>query len=108
VKRRDGTSDPRAERFRVGGSSAGRRRALAGKPRADRSLGGRSFDDTTAGGESKAHPQEWDLVGGLQLLVLENVKLIGEYRHHDFDDRITAGRSTLRDDGFTVRMMTGS
>ncbi|WP_248353619.1 hypothetical protein [Anaeromyxobacter oryzae] len=65
------------------------------------------FDDTGAGGDSKAHPREWDLIGGLQFLVLENLKLIGEYRHHEFDDRITGGSSTLKDDGFTVRAMTG-
>jgi hypothetical protein len=65
------------------------------------------FDDSGAGGESKAHPMEWDIIGGLQFLALENLKIIGEYRHHEFDDRITSGRSTLRDDGFTVRAMTG-
>jgi hypothetical protein len=65
------------------------------------------FDDTVAGGESKSHPMEWDIIGGLQFLILENLKFIGEYRHHEFDDRITTGRSTLKDDGFTVRAMVG-
>jgi hypothetical protein len=68
---------------------------------------GNSFDDTGAGGESKSHPMEWDIIGGLQFLVFENLKMIGEYRHHEFDDRVTSGRSTLKDDGFTVRAMTG-
>jgi hypothetical protein len=68
---------------------------------------GDNFDDTAAGGASRAHPREWDLIGGLQLLVYENVKLIGEYRHHEFDDRVATGSSTLKDDGFTLRAMTG-
>ena len=68
---------------------------------------GNSFDDTGVGGESKGHPQEWDLIGGIQYMVLENVKLIGEYRHHEFDDRVATGASTLKDDGFTIRAMTG-
>ena len=68
---------------------------------------GNYFDDTVVGGESKAHPREWDIIGGLQFLILENLKIIGEYRHHEFDDRISSGSSTLTDDGFTVRAMTG-
>jgi hypothetical protein len=68
---------------------------------------GNSFDDTAVGGESKAHPREWDIIGGLQFLVVENLKIIGEYRHHEFDDRVSAGNSTLKDDGFTLRAMTG-
>jgi hypothetical protein len=32
---------------------------------------GSSFDDTGAGGESKSHPMEWDLIGGLQFLIYE-------------------------------------
>jgi hypothetical protein len=68
---------------------------------------GNYFDDTGAGGESKAHPREWDIIGGLQFLILENLKIIGEYRHHEFDDRIAGGSSTLKDDGLTIRAMTG-
>jgi hypothetical protein len=69
---------------------------------------GDSFDDTTAGGVTKAHPREWDVVAGLQYLVLENLKLIGEYRHHEFEDRAGSPRvATLTDDGFTLRAMTG-
>jgi hypothetical protein len=70
-------------------------------------IAGDSFDDTGAGGASKAHPGEWDLIGGLQFLILENLKIIGEYRHHEFDDRVASGASTLKDDGFTMRAMTG-
>lgn len=70
-------------------------------------IDGMSFDDTTVGGESKARPKEWDLVAGLQFLVLENLKMIAEYRHHEFDDRVASGSSTLIDDGFTIRAMTG-
>jgi hypothetical protein len=69
---------------------------------------GHDFDDTSAGGASKGRPQEWDLIGGIQYMVLENLKLIGEYRHHEFSDRVvTPGASTLTDDGFTLRAMTG-
>jgi hypothetical protein len=68
---------------------------------------GNFFDDTGAGGESKSHPMEWDIIGGLQFLIYDNLKIIGEYRHHEFSDRIASGPSTLYDDGFTIRMMTG-
>jgi len=47
---------------------------------------GDRYDDTTAGGITKADPREWDVIAGLQFLVLENFKLIGEYRHHEFRD----------------------
>jgi hypothetical protein len=73
---------------------------------------GHEYDDTDVGGASKARPMEWDLIGGVQYMVLENLKLIGEYRHHEFDDRLSSmsggvGSSTLKDDGFTIRAMTG-
>jgi hypothetical protein len=68
---------------------------------------GHSYDDTDVGGASKGRPQEWDIIGGVQYMVLENLKLIGEYRHHEFDDRVATGASTLKDDGFTLRAMTG-
>jgi opacity protein-like surface antigen len=70
-------------------------------------ISGESFDDTAAGGTSRSHPLEWDVIAGLQFLVLENLKFIGEYRHHAFDDRVATGKSTLTDDGFTLRAMTG-
>ena len=69
---------------------------------------GNTYDDTTAGGVTRADPREWDIVAGLQYLVLANLKLIGEYRHHEFEDR--AGRpnkATLTDDGLTLRAMVG-
>jgi hypothetical protein len=78
---------------------------------------GHEYDDTGVGGASKARPMEWDILGGVQYMVLENLKLIGEYRHHEFDDRVSsttylagptvAGNSTLKDDGFTLRAMVG-
>ncbi len=74
-------------------------------------VSGKLFDDTTStvlgvAGATKAKPREWDVVAGMQYLVLQNLKLIGEYRHHEFEDSAhgpnTAG---LIDDGFTVRAM---
>ena len=66
------------------------------------------YDDTTAGGITKADPREWDVIAGLQFLVLENFKLIGEYRHHEFEDKAgTPRNATLTDDGFTFRAMVG-
>ncbi len=69
---------------------------------------GKSYNDVPAGGVTTSHPREWDLIGGLQFLALENFKLIGEYRHHRFEDRaITPAKATLTDDGFTLRAMAG-
>ncbi len=71
-------------------------------------ISGKSFDDTAAGGITVAHPSEWDIVAGLQFLFLENFKLIGEYRHHRFEDTAGSPRTaTLTDDGFTLRAMAG-
>jgi hypothetical protein len=58
-------------------------------------------------GITNSTPREWDVVAGIQYLLSQNIKLIGEYRHHEFED--TAGPSTarLKDDGFTVRVMLG-
>ncbi len=71
-------------------------------------INGRAYDDTVVGGITKADPREWDIIAGLQFLVLENFKLIGEYRHHEFEDRAsTPTKATLKDDGFTLRAMTG-
>jgi hypothetical protein len=70
-------------------------------------ISGNNFDDTAAGGKSRSHPREWDAIGGLQFLTVENLKIIGEYRHHEFDDRVSTGNSWLKDDGFTLRAMTG-
>ncbi len=58
-------------------------------------------------GITNSTPKEWDIVAGIQYLLSQNIKLIGEYRHHTFED--TAGPSTarLKDDGFTLRVMLG-
>jgi hypothetical protein len=74
---------------------------------------GKRFDDTTSTvlgvtGVTKAKPGEWDVVAGLQYLILQNLKLIGEYRHHEFEDSASApNKARLNDDGFTVRAMVG-
>ena len=68
---------------------------------------GKTYDDTTSGGITRAEPSEWDAIGGVQYLVLENLKLIGEYRYHEFRDASTGPSSTLKDSGFTIRAMTG-
>jgi hypothetical protein len=83
---------------------------------------GKPFDDTVAGGITFSHPSEHDIVAGIQYAVFENVKLIGEARHHIFKDTATTGfvvnpltqpfavRTTpakLVDDGFTARLMMG-
>ena len=50
----------------------------------------------------------WDVVSGLQYLVLQNLKLIGEYRHHEFANSASApSTARLKDDGFTIRAMVG-
>lgn len=76
-------------------------------------ISGKEYDDTTATvngvtGVTKVHPSEWDLVAGAQYLILENFKLIAEYRHHEFEDKFgTPRKATLTDDGFTLRTMVG-
>jgi hypothetical protein len=74
---------------------------------------GDHFDDTGASangvnGITNVTPKEWDVIAGVQHLITQNVKLIGEYRHHKFED--TSGlpqTARLTDDGFTVRIMLG-
>jgi hypothetical protein len=68
---------------------------------------GNAFDDTTVGGITKSEPNEWDMVFGLQHLYDQNVKLIGEFRHHEFDDKSTPVTAKLKDNGFTLRAMFG-
>jgi hypothetical protein len=68
---------------------------------------GHDFNDTGSGGVTRADPSEWDLIAGVQYLVLENLKLIGEFRYHEFRDASTSPSSTLKDNGFTIRAMTG-
>jgi hypothetical protein len=69
---------------------------------------GNSFDDSTVGGVTKSKPGETDIVAGLQYLVQQNVKLIGEYRHDVFKDTAaTPNTAQITSDGFTVRAMVG-
>jgi hypothetical protein len=68
---------------------------------------GHQFDDRGGGGQTFAEPSEWDVIAGVQYTVLENFKLIGEYRYHEFKDASTSSSSTLKDSGFTLRAMTG-
>jgi hypothetical protein len=76
-------------------------------------LEGKHFDDTMStvsgvAGVIKAKPREWDAVAGLQYLILQNLKLIGEYRHHEFEDSAsTPNTARLKDNGFTLRAMVG-
>jgi opacity protein-like surface antigen len=71
-------------------------------------ISGNAYDDTLVGGITKADPREWDVIAGVQFLVLENLKTILEYRHHEFEDRAGVPReATLTDDGFTLRAMVG-
>jgi opacity protein-like surface antigen len=72
---------------------------------------GNLFDDTTttvldATGITKAKSREWAVVSGLQYLISQNLKLIGEYRHHEYEDKTrTPNSARLKDDGFTARAM---
>lgn len=69
---------------------------------------GKKYDDTAAGGITRADPREWDIIAGAQHTVLANLKLIAEYRHHEFEDRAGTPRTAkLTDDGFTLRAMVG-
>jgi hypothetical protein len=71
-------------------------------------VNGNNYDDTTSGGTTKTKASEWDIVAGHQHLILQNLKLIGEYRHHEFKDKAsTPNTASLKDDGFTVRVMMG-
>jgi hypothetical protein len=50
--------------------------------------------------------QEWDAVAGLQYLALPNLRLIGEYRRHEFEDSAsTPHTAQLKDDGFPFSAM---
>lgn len=69
---------------------------------------GKTFDDTAVGGITKSKPREEDVVAGLQFLAMQNVKLIGEYRYHQFKDKAsTPNQAKLTDNGFTTRVMFG-
>ena len=59
-------------------------------------------------GITNATPREWDVIAGYQHLIDQNVKLIGEFRHHVFEDKAgVPATARLTDDGFTVRVMFG-
>jgi hypothetical protein len=66
---------------------------------------GDRFNDIVAGGSTLVDPREKDYVLGVQTLVAPNLKLIGEYRDHKFDD--LAGGGSLKDNGYTLRFMMG-
>jgi hypothetical protein len=69
---------------------------------------GDKYDDTMSGGITNVKPSEWDIVTGYKHLVLQNFKLIGEYRHHEFKGKAGAPEAAeLKDNGFTVRAMVG-
>jgi len=75
---------------------------------------GDRFDDSTLGGITVSEPKESDEVLGFGYLIRQNVKLIGEYRHHRFVDMavgtpVNSGPVTpeIVDDGFTLRVMVG-
>lgn len=74
---------------------------------------GRLYDDTSSivnsvMGVTKTKPEEYDIVAGLQYAIASNVKLIGEYRYHEFKDTASSpNTSKLNDSGFTTRIMFG-
>jgi hypothetical protein len=69
-------------------------------------LKGDPFNDMPFGGVTKSTPKEHDVLIGFQHLVDENIKFIGEYRHHEFEDN-AGPAARLTDDGFTLRVMFG-
>jgi hypothetical protein len=84
---------------------------------------GSRFNDTSVtvsgvNGVTFSDPSEWDVVFGIQYAWFENVKLVGEFRHHYFKDSATGAAlgtafpvrsqsATLTDDGGTARVMVG-
>jgi hypothetical protein len=82
---------------------------------------GNTFNDTFAGGITYSDPREWDVVAGIQYALWENVKFVGEFRHHRFEDHATGAFAanmlqpflvrtnvaSITDDGFTARVMMG-
>lgn len=71
------------------------------------------YDDTSTRmngviGQTKTKPKEYDIVAGLQYTIVSNVKLIGEYRYHEFRDTASSpNTSKLSDSGGTFRIMFG-
>jgi hypothetical protein len=74
---------------------------------------GDRFDDTATvlngvRGITSVKPEESDYILGFQHLIDQNIKLIGEYRHHRFEDKAgVPATAKLTDDGFTFRVMLG-
>jgi hypothetical protein len=73
-------------------------------------ISGDRFNDTTVTvngvtGSTLVEPRERDYVLGVQSLVAPNLKMIGEYRDHKFED--LAGAGSLKDNGLTLRFMIG-
>ncbi|MBF0458467.1 MAG: hypothetical protein HQK99_11305 [Nitrospirae bacterium] len=71
------------------------------------------YDDTSTRingvfGQTRTRPNEYDIVAGLQFTIAANVKLLGEYRYHEFKDTASVPNSSrLTDSGFTSRIMFG-
>ena len=68
-------------------------------------INGNRFDDTMNGGGTLVEPREKDYVLGVQHLIAPNLKMIGEFRNHTFEDLAGAGK--LTDNGYTMRFMMG-
>ncbi len=88
---------------------------------------GDAFDDTgvTLNGNTgitRSTPKEKDWIIGFQHMIDQNIKLVGEYRNHQFDDTASGAlpgaaaaslgtasinQASLKDNGFTLRMMFG-
>jgi hypothetical protein len=72
-------------------------------------LRGDRFDDLAAGGVTGVvRPREWQVVGGLQWFVLENLKIITEYSRRQFTNHeSTPTHQRLIDDFFSARVAIG-
>jgi hypothetical protein len=70
---------------------------------------GKEFNDVPFGGVTDVKAREWDVIAGAQYLFAQNIKLIGEVRHHVYEDLVRKDIRTakLTDDGGTVRVMLG-
>jgi hypothetical protein len=71
---------------------------------------GDTFNDTDTHvqgvtGITNTKPEEWDAILGFQHTLYENMKFIAEYRHHQYEDKVSGAK--LSDDGFTTRLMIG-
>jgi hypothetical protein len=74
---------------------------------------GDRYDDTGVvlggvRGITSVKPEESDYIVGFQHLLEQNIKLVGEFRHHRFEDKAgVPATAKLTDDGFTLRVMLG-